>query len=78
MLPAGRTVYHCNNLLTSCMANYSSKEKTEVLQSFKERAKLVAETFNSVDGIQCNDVMGAMYAFPQVFIPRKAQEEAKV
>lgn len=52
-------------------------EKTKVLQSLKERAKLVAETFNSMDGIQCNEVVGAMYAFPQVFIPRKAQEEAK-
>lgn len=53
------------------------QEKTAVLQSFKDRAKLVAETFNSMDGFQCNEVMGAMYAFPRVFIPRKAQEEAK-
>ncbi|XP_068724869.1 alanine aminotransferase 1-like [Montipora capricornis] len=52
-------------------------EKTKVLQSLKERAKLVAETFDSVDGIQCNEVMGAMYAFPRIFLPKKAQEEAK-
>ena len=75
---AGCAVFHCDYLLTLCIANYSSQEKTKVLQSLKERAKLVAETFNSMDGIQCNEVMGAMYAFPQVFIPRKAQEEAKV
>ena len=31
-----------------------------------------------MEGIQCNEVMGAMYAFPQVLIPKKAQEEAKV
>lgn len=56
----------------------SFQEKTGVLQSFKDRAKLVADTFNSMEGIQCNEVMGAMYAFPQVFMPKKAQEEAKV
>ena len=31
-----------------------------------------------MDGFKCNEVMGAMYAFPRVFIPKKAQEEAKV
>ena len=31
-----------------------------------------------MEGIECNEVMGAMYAFPQVFIPKRAQEEAKV
>jgi len=31
-----------------------------------------------MEGIQCNEVMGAMYAFPQVLIPKRAQEEAKV
>lgn len=31
-----------------------------------------------MEGFQCNEVMGAMYAFPRVFIPKKAQEEAKV
>ena len=49
-----------------------------MLQSFKDRARLVAETFNSMDGFQCNEVMGAMYAFPRVSIPKRAQEEAKV
>lgn len=53
------------------------KEKTAVLQSLKDRAKLVAETFNSIEGIKCNEVMGAMYAFPNVSIPKRAQEEAK-
>ncbi|KAJ7356050.1 glycerol-3-phosphate O-acyltransferase 2 [Desmophyllum pertusum] len=53
------------------------EEKTAVLQSLKDRAILVAKTFNSMEGFQCNEVMGAMYAFPQVSIPKKAQEEAK-
>lgn len=39
---------------------------------------MVAKTFDSIDGIKCNEVMGAMYAFPQIHIPKKAIEKAKV
>lgn len=42
------------------------KEKESVLQSLNERAKMVADTFNSIPGMSCNTVQGAMYAFPQV------------
>jgi len=42
------------------------KEKNSILKSLAERAKLVADTFNSIPGISCNPVQGAMYAFPQV------------
>ena len=54
------------------------KEKNAVLGSLKERARMVAEAFDSIDGIKCNEVMGAMYAFPQINIPQKAIEKAKV
>lgn len=53
------------------------KEKNEVLDSLKERAVLVANTFNSINGIRCNKVAGAMYAFPQLLLPEKAIEKAK-
>lgn len=53
------------------------KEKNEVLQSLKERAVLAANTFNSIEGMQCNKVAGAMYAFPQLILPEKAIEKAK-
>lgn len=53
------------------------KEKTAVLQSLKERAKLVANTLNSMRNIKCNEVTGSMYAFPQIFLPQKAIEKAK-
>jgi alanine transaminase len=42
------------------------EEKVSVLKSLAERAKLVADTFNSIPGMSCNPVQGAMYAFPQV------------
>merc|ERR1739838_698578 len=43
-----------------------------VLASLAERAKLVADTLNSIEGITCNTVQGAMYAFPQVHLPEAA------
>ncbi len=41
-------------------------EKEAVLASLAERAKLVADTLNKMEGFSCNTVQGAMYAFPQV------------
>uniref|UniRef100_A0A2Z5RE46 alanine transaminase n=1 Tax=Reticulitermes speratus TaxID=60591 RepID=A0A2Z5RE46_9NEOP len=52
-------------------------EKKAVLNSLAERAKMVAETFNSIEGVSCNEVQGAMYAFPKLDIPRKAIEKAE-
>lgn len=53
------------------------KEKNGVLQSLNERAEMVASTFNSIEGISCNPVQGAMYAFPHLTLPPKAIEAAK-
>lgn len=52
-------------------------EKKAVLNSLAERAKMVAETFNSIEGVSCNEVQGAMYAFPKLDIPKKAIEKAE-
>lgn len=38
---------------------------------------MVADTFNSMEGFSCNNVQGAMYAFPQFKLPQKAIEAAK-
>lgn len=57
--------------------NLFMQEKNEVLSSLKLRAKLVYETLNKIDGITCNEVSGAMYAFPQIKLPQKAIEKAK-
>jgi alanine transaminase len=32
---------------------------------------------NSIEGVKCNPVQGAMYAFPKIAIPQKAIEKAK-
>jgi len=47
-------------------------EKNSTLQSLARRAKLVADTLNSIEGITCNTVQGAMYAFPRIHLPEKA------
>ena len=67
------------------------------LASYAERAKLVADTLNSIpvslhisshtssyflivllgQGISCNTVQGAMYAFPQIKFPEAALAAAK-
>jgi len=52
-------------------------QKTAILKGLAERAKLVAETFNSMEGMTCNTVQGAMYAFPQLHLPPKAVAKAK-
>jgi len=52
-------------------------EKEGVLKSLALRAKMVADTFNSIPGMSCNQVQGAMYAFPQMKLPEKAIAKAK-
>ena len=42
------------------------------------RGKLVYEMLNSIEGVSCNKVMGAMYAFPRIYLPKKAIVKAEV
>ena len=53
------------------------EEKTAVLQKLKNKAKLVVDTFNAIEGVSCQTVQGAMYAFPQITLPEKFISEAK-
>ena len=54
------------------------QEREMVLGQLAKKAKMVTETFNSIPGISCNTVQGAMYAFPQIQLPEKAIQAAKV
>ena len=49
-----------------------------VLESLKQKANIVKETFDSVDGISCNAIQGAMYCFPSLDLPQKLIDHAKV
>jgi aspartate/methionine/tyrosine aminotransferase len=45
------------------------RERDGILNEMKKRAIILAEGLNSIPGIQCNKVAGAMYAFPRVTLP---------
>ena len=54
------------------------QEKKEVLGDLLKKARMTTEILNRMEGVTCNEVMGAMYAFPQIQMPPKAIEAAKV
>lgn len=60
-------------------ASYSlyAKERDTILQSLKRRAVKLAEGLNAIPGVQCNEVEGALYAFPQIKLPAKLVAEAQ-
>jgi alanine transaminase len=53
------------------------QEKNQVLGDLKKKATMTTETLNSIEGVTCNEVMGAMYAFPRIYLPDKAIAAAK-
>jgi len=54
------------------------QERTATLSALAEKAKLTEEILNTVPGIRCNPVQGAMYSFPSINIPKAAIEAAAV
>ncbi|GLH05997.1 Uncharacterized protein GBIM_11527 [Gryllus bimaculatus] len=53
------------------------REKNSILKMLTENAKIAVNTFNSIEGMSCNVVQGAVYAFPQIYLPSNAIEIAK-
>merc|ERR1711871_1299786 len=53
------------------------KEKNDTLESLKRRARRMTDAFNSMEGVTCEEVDGAMYAFPNLVLPPRAVEAAK-
>lgn len=53
------------------------KEKKDIFESLKRRAKIVGDGFNKIPGFSCQPVQGAMYCFPSVEMPAGAIEFAK-
>jgi aspartate/methionine/tyrosine aminotransferase len=51
------------------------KEREGVLAELRTRAKLLADGLNAIPGIQCNEVAGAMYAFPRITLPAGRTDE---
>ncbi|OWA54023.1 Alanine aminotransferase 1 [Hypsibius exemplaris] len=54
-----------------------TSEREGILVSLAERAQLVTDAFNSIPGVQCNEVQGSMFAFPRLDLPAKLISQAK-
>ena len=52
-----------------------ARERDGVLGEMRSRAAMLAEGLNRIEGIQCNVVAGAMYAFPRVTLPPGRTDE---
>uniref|UniRef100_A0A7S1QPV8 Aminotransferase class I/classII large domain-containing protein n=1 Tax=Neobodo designis TaxID=312471 RepID=A0A7S1QPV8_NEODS len=53
------------------------KEYDTLFAGLKRRAKTLPEQLRKVPGITCNDIEGAMYAFPRIRLPQRYIDEAK-
>jgi aspartate/methionine/tyrosine aminotransferase len=45
------------------------RERREILDALRRKAAIVGKGLDAVDGIRCNEVTGAMYAFPRIDLP---------
>ncbi|KAF2670453.1 PLP-dependent transferase [Microthyrium microscopicum] len=46
-------------------------------EGLKKRANALFDAFKKMEGVSCQDPQGAMYLFPSITLPQKAQEAAK-
>eukprot|EP00461_Guttulinopsis_vulgaris_P002994 UN02995 len=53
------------------------KERDGILESLKRRALKMSEALNAMEGVSSQTIEGALYAFPQITLPKKAIEAAK-
>ncbi len=57
------------------------KETSTISRNLKEKANIMYEKINSMKGMKCNEIEGAMYAFPSIELPNhiiKKAEELKM
>jgi hypothetical protein len=47
------------------------QERDAILSSMKRRAQVMSRALNAMTGVTCNEIEGAMYAFPTITLPRK-------
>lgn len=57
--------------------NLYETEKENILRSLKEKSKLLHSSLNKMKNVTCNEVEGALYAFPRVELPDIAILRAK-
>ena len=52
------------------------KEKSETRDAMKRKAKMVTDRLNAMEGVTCQAIEGAMYAFPKVIIKGYVMKKA--
>ena len=52
-------------------------ERQNIHDTLKQRGELLYDTFQSLEGIECQKPQGAMYLFPRLKFPPRVLEEAK-
>lgn len=63
----------------TCSEETVNKYETEVNNTFnnlKEKAKIMHKQLNSLKGMKCNEIEGAMYAFPSIELPSHIIKQA--
>ncbi|CAE7548700.1 gpt [Symbiodinium natans] len=55
-----------------------SQERSEILANLSRKAELVTQALNEIPGVQSLPAEGAMYAFPQVYLPERFVKESEV
>lgn len=53
------------------------EETTQIKQSLQRRSEKLCDFFNGLKNVSCTRAAGAMYLFPKIEIPSRAQREAK-
>ena len=52
-------------------------EYDTIFSGLKERAVLLVDSLNALPGVTCNEIEGALYAFPTLNLPEKFKREAE-
>lgn len=47
------------------------QERDAILSSMRRRAQVMTRALNGMTGVRCNEIEGAMYAFPTITLPSK-------
>jgi aspartate/methionine/tyrosine aminotransferase len=45
------------------------RERREILEALRRKAGMVSKGLDAIEGFRCNEVTGAMYAFPKIALP---------
>lgn len=53
------------------------KETDTIYESLRQRSQMLADVFNSLEGVTCNNAQGAMYLFPRIEFSNKFLNYAK-